>query len=141
MNDTDVYSQPAEVVKRFIADMHDWELRTASLHRAATPDQYAETWSASNRSLAEVFACWCTPKERKYGRLGSFQSPPEYQPNAEDVLETVLESPRRACVYTLRRTTFGGKFRYALLKHFDRWLIDNVKCRSDDEDQWSVGTL
>jgi hypothetical protein len=140
MTDIDVYSQPAEVVRRFIADMHDWEIRTAAARKNSAPENHVQFWEAANTSLAAVFARWCTPKDRKYGRLGSYQEPPEYQPYGEDILETVIESPRRACVYTQRRTGFGFKQQYVLQKLAGRWLLDNVKWQASDA-KWKAGTL
>lgn len=141
MCDTDIYSKPAEVVRRFIADMHVWELQAAEAHKASTPDDNERFWQANNAALAEVFARWCTTKDRKYGRSGSFQKPPEYQPDGEDVLETIIESSRRACVYTQRRTGLAFKQQYVLLKHKGSWLIDNVKWQLPGDKKWSAGTL
>jgi len=76
-----------------------------------------------------VFACFCTPKERKFGRLGSFAKPPEYDPAKEHVLETeVAENQKRAFVITHRDAVlFGGRHRYALVRREGKWLIDTLK--------------
>ena len=74
-----------------------------------------------------MFARWCTDKARPYGRNGSFGQPPEYQPEHEQILETRLESPRRAVVETQQGTGFKNKVRYTLLRKAGGWWIDNKK--------------
>lgn len=140
MNDIDVYADPAEVVRRFIADMHKWELQTSASHRSAKMSGLETPWAATHASLAEVFDRWCTPNDRKQGRLGSFRTPPEYQPEHEPVLETTYESANRACVYTQQGTGFKHKRTYVLLKKADRWLIDSVT-RLTHGGEWKPTTL
>ena len=74
-----------------------------------------------------MFARRCTAKERPHGRRGSFGQPPEYQPAHERVLETCLESPRRAAVYTQEGTGTRRKLRYVLRRQAGRWRIDGKK--------------
>jgi hypothetical protein len=138
---TDVYADPAGVVRRFIADMHDWEARTLLDHRSLDPAEADAFWVRTRTSLGDIFARWCTPKERKYGRLGSFADPPEYQPEHEVILKAIAESPSRACVYTQQGTGFRHKRMYVLLKKSDRWLIDNVKRWQASMDKWANGIL
>ncbi len=138
--DLNVYADPAEVVRRFIADMHAWEVQTAASHRAARKSGLESPWEVTRTLLAQVFERWCTPKDRKQGRLGSFSTPPEYQPEHEPVLETSYKTASRACVYTQQRTGFKNKRRYVLLKKSDRWLIDNVKWHTHGG-KWEKGSL
>ena len=121
------YADPPEVVRGFITDMHAWEAQTLLDHRSSGPSEVDEFWAQARASLGGVFARWCTPKERKYGRLGSFSNPPEYQPEHEAILEAIVESTRRACVYTQQGTGFRNKRMYILVKKSDLWLIDSVK--------------
>ena len=141
MGDATIYADPAEVVRRFIADMHDWEARTLLDYRSSEPSQSDAFISQARASLGEIFIRWCTPKERKHGRLGSFSDPPEYQPEHEAILEAVIESPRRACVLTQQGTGFREKRKYVLLKKADRWLIDNVKWWQVSVNEWANGIL
>jgi hypothetical protein len=138
---SDAFADPAQVVRRFITDMHQWESQTLSAYEMAKKsEQYEAFWDMGREALGKVFSRWCTPKERKYGRLGSFSDPPEYQPEHEAILETILESSRRASVHTQRTTGFGHKRKYVLLKKGDRWLIDSVKWQTHDG-KWSNGIL
>jgi hypothetical protein len=107
---------------------------------AAKSEQYDAFWTDARRSLEDVFSRWCTPKERRHGRLGSFANPPEYQPSHEQILETVNETPRRIIVLTRRIIGFKDARKYVLLKKGDRWWIDNVKWQSKDGD-WQNGIL
>ncbi len=78
-------------------------------------------------SLQRLFAEFCTPRERTYGRLGSFQHPPEYDPDSECVLGSRIEG-RRAIVDTYREAALGaGRLRYTPHCRGDRWLIDDVR--------------
>ena len=124
---SDLHADPAEVVRHFIAEMHDWEARTLHDYRSCDPSDIDAFWGRVRASLGVVFARWCTPKERKFGRLGSFADPPEYQPEHEAILETIVESSRRALVYTQQGTGFRNKRMYVLSKKSDRWLVDSVK--------------
>jgi hypothetical protein len=109
-------SDPAEVVRRFIINMHEWEMRILSEYEAAAKsEQYDAFWTDARRSLEDVFSRWCTPKERRHGRLGSFANPPEYQPSHEQILETVNETPRRIIVLTRRIIGFKDARKYVLL--------------------------
>lgn len=140
-SDADSFAEPAKVVRGFIADMHQWELETAVASAAAKKsDRYDAFTSATRKSLSKVFARWCTPKERSYGRCGSFQDPPEYQPDYEKILEVVLESSRRCSVYTQQGTGFKNKQKYVLLKKGNRWQIDSVKWQLNDG-KWANGIL
>jgi hypothetical protein len=139
--DADVYTDPSRVVRRFIEDMHDWEARTLLEFRSLDPSKAEAFWARTCASLGEVFARWCTPKERKLGRNGSFADPPDYQPEHEVHLKTIVESPRRACVQTWQGTGFRHKRMYVLLKKSDRWLIDSVKWWHASAGKWAKGIL
>lgn len=139
--DADIYADPAQVLRRFIADMNVWEAQTLAKSKLSPPQEHQQFWTEAKDSLREVFAKWCTQKERKYGRLGSFQDPPEYQPDTEEIRETVVESARRASVYTQRRSGFAFQQKYVLVKQGGRWLLDSVKWRASDGDKWSNGIL
>ena len=138
---THPYANPAEVVRRFIADMHEWESQTLAAYETAKKSGQVEPfWESTRQTLEQVFSRWCTPKERKAGRLGSFSNPPEYQPDHEVILETDIESSRRASVHTQQGTGFKQKRKYILLKKGDRWIIDSVKWQTH-EGTWSNGIL
>jgi hypothetical protein len=66
--------------------------------------------------------------------------PPEYQPAHEEMLETTIESPRRAVVYTQQNTGFRHRRMYVLLLKGGRWLLDSVKWQRHDG-TWSNGGL
>lgn len=127
--------EPAEVVRRFVADMHAWEMQAAADFHATQPQGSEAFWDRARTSQAEVFARWCTDKARPQGRNGSFAQPPEYQPEYEQILETRLESSRQAVVETQQGTGFKNKVRYTLLKKAGRWRIDNKK-RARANGQW-----
>jgi hypothetical protein len=57
--------------------------------------------------LDTIFQAYCTQKDRPYGRLGSFQNPPEYDPAKEQILFSTIEK-RKANVDTMRDAVLGG---------------------------------
>jgi hypothetical protein len=75
-------AEAESVVIAFVRAMNEWEQAAWTARRSArgtaTPDSYYPGVAAS---LEQLFAELCTPRERPYGRLSSFQHPPEYDPS------------------------------------------------------------
>ena len=128
--------EPADVVRRFIADMHAWEVQCGVDHNTSPPEDYQAFHVRLLATQAVVFARWCTPKERSYGRKGNFSQPPSYQPEHEHILETCLVGPRRAVVHTQEGTGIKRRLQYVLLRNAGRWLIDNKK-RLGADGKWA----
>jgi len=123
------YENPESVVAAFIRAMNAWELFAARHQKkeGSTP------WPVVNREMGQVFSRYCTPKERPFGRQGSFQSPPEYDPAREEIVVARIESPMKALVDTRREAILGGgEYRYVLHRVGERWLIDNLKFKEED---------
>jgi len=128
------------VVIVFVRAMNEWERAAWSARRSArdtdTPDSY---WPGVAAALERLLAEFCTPRERPYGRLGSFQHPPEYDPELERVVGSRIAG-RKAIVDTDRKVALGGgRRRYTLHRRGDRWLVDNVKQLVGDT--WQKATL
>jgi NTF2 fold immunity protein len=124
---------PEVVVKRFIQAMNSWELAAWKLCRAArdsaNPDAYQPEVMATQLA---VFAKHCTARERPHGRQGSFQHPPEYDPERETIVKVEVEG-ERAHVDTNRDAVLGGgPHRYVLHRGARGWLIDSLKEKVDD---------
>jgi hypothetical protein len=83
-------TQPESVLRGFILSMHRWEC-TAAKRRFVN--------EVSNDELKTIFDLYCTPKERPYGRNGSFRIPPEYDAE-ESLLSKNRLTPRRAELIT-----------------------------------------
>jgi len=134
------FSDPESVVLCFIASMHDWELMAHALRRSvrdsADPSSYQSCVLAA---MDAVFKQFCTPKRRTNGRNGSFQNPPEYDPNHESVRESEIDG-RLASVYTYRDSVIGGgRYRYCLKRHGGNWLIDTLKqCNEDGTESSAI---
>ena len=116
--------EPEDVVRSFIAAMNRWENESARISDAweITPERF-------NLEAQElIFDEFCTPKERKRGRLGSFRQPPEYDPELENVVKVRPISKSRVEVDT-ERHEFNTKIKhtYVLLKKGGAWLIDSLK--------------
>src|SRR6185295_7113522 len=104
---------PESVVAQFIQAMNAWELQAWDLAQAArsTPDQ-ASYWLEVQARVESVFAKHCTVRERPQGRHASFQRPPEYDPQREQITNAEQDG-QRAYVETERKATIGsGTYRY-----------------------------
>lgn len=145
-------ASPEAVVRGFIADMHEWELwcaATSALRdkaKAADPSHAHELhlkWQAEVLERERhLFARWCTPKDRKFGRLGSYSRPPEYQPENEHVIDVTQRSAKRAEVQTDRKSRGHAERRmYVVLKHAGQWRLDSVKWLSPATGAWVNGGL
>lgn len=137
-----VEPDPADVVRAFIAAMHAWELSAAAVIEAA--DRAGENGFDPKYGIQAgqdaIFARFCTPKARPYGRNASFGQPPEYQPAHEAILEATIETPRRAVVYTQQGTGFRNRRMYVLHRKGGKWLLDSVKWQQHDG-TWANGIL
>lgn len=124
------YSDPESVVISFITEMNKWETEAYKAGRAcrdtADPSSYLPEVAAR---LKVIFERHVVPRERPYGRGGTYSRPPEYNPETERVLGSVLERRHRACV-TMERPPpglYAGRLHYILIRKSDKWLIDNLK--------------
>src|SRR5215204_115927 len=92
-----------EVLKGFIKEMNKWELKAAETDEAEMADEdeskVEKLKEADEKLLDEIFAKYCTPKERKFGRLGMFQSPPDYDPK-EEIIGIKYPNAKKAVVET-----------------------------------------
>ena len=118
------HSDPESVVLAFIAAMNRWEIACWEASRAAG-DAY--DMASAKKTMDDVFDVYCTPKPRPYGRQGSFQKPPEYDPKNEKIIGTSIKG-RKSTVDTDRNAVLaGGKYRYTLFLKDGQWRIDNLK--------------
>jgi hypothetical protein len=136
-----IHTDPTEVVKAFMVEMHLWEIASHKARRDASSSSDPSSYQPGVlEAMQRVFERYCTPKERNHGRLGSFTNPPEYQPLHEKIMDSKFESPLRACVTTIRETGFREHRMYILLKSWGRWFIDSAKTQ-DDEGRWTPAVL
>ena len=134
------FSSPESVTRSFIEAMHHWEIESEQARRAARKTEDPASCQLSSREkVNEIFQFFCTQKERKYGRQGSFQSPPEYDPEKEKII-AAKEEGNLAEVESEREAILGGgRYRYVLRKQNGRWLIDTLKFY--DLDDWKPHIL
>ena len=120
---------PASVVRGFILAMNRWEAESAKHHKAAVGSTES-AWDDIKAAQALVFDRFCTVKARPYGRQGSFQQPPEYQPS-ETLVQIDNKDNKRAELIT--RDAPGAPLRYEYLyvlqKKREGWRIDVKKKR------------
>ena len=132
-----------KVLKGFFSEMHDWELFCAKTDDEIENDDSIDEDAADEekeRRVNEIFARYCTPKERKQGRLGMYQRPPAYD-ESEEILEIEYPNPKKAVATTEAKTGMRDKNRYTLFYKNDRWLIDYKERFSPYEGKWVKGVL
>ena len=120
------YSSPEKVLRSFIFAMNRYEKKAAALGKKRPPG--ATVNQEILAAMQAVFAAYCTPLERPYGRHGSYRTPPEYDPEGEFLIEVKLVNPRRAELIT-RDKKEENEFLYVILKKKGRWLLDSKKLR------------
>lgn len=120
-------TSPIQVLQAFMTAMHEWERNSyQEFEKVRNGDgDWISERQHRLQGINEIFAQYCTPKDRPLGRQGSFSHPPEYDPETEQVLEIVEESKRRVVIFTQEGSGFRHKNRYVLLRKGDKWLIDN----------------
>jgi len=117
-------NDPESVVENFIRTMNAWETYANRVSR----EQKADAWPEIHRSQKIVFDAFCTQKDRKQGRNGSFQRPPEYNPDSEVIVGVEPFTNSKTHVITERNAILGGgQYRYILLRQGKRLFIDSVK--------------
>jgi uncharacterized protein len=119
------YAEPEKVLRSFILAMNRWEREAAVLGQTPGGPATNETILAS---MQAVFGSFCTPAKRPYGRAGSYQIPPAYDPDDEVLIGSVLVKPGRAEL-TTRTSRVEAEHLYVLLKKGGRWLVDSKKRR------------
>jgi len=131
---------PELVVQQFIQAMNAWELAAWKLGRAARdaadPAAYQHQVLASQ---LEVFSKFCTARDRPHGRQGSFQRPPEYDPEREPIVGVEIRGSRAYVDTTRDAVLDGGLRRYVLHRHEGVWLIDSAKTMV--EGAWALSSL
>jgi hypothetical protein len=98
-------------------------------------------FDACREECRNIFAKYCTPKKRAYGRPEnvSIGYPPDYE--ADPAMEpiTSVETPTRSRIVIETKQQFNLKYRcqYVLLKKGDRWLVDSKKIWSNGW-EWTI---
>lgn len=134
------FSAPEKVLRGFILAMNRWEARAHELDEAAE-----RALTTANQQvmleMQQVFDTYCTPIARPYGRLGSYQIPPEYQPTESLIAISLVDTRRAELVTRGRHGTSEREYLYVALKKKGRWLIESKKCRLPGGTTWNKWTL
>jgi hypothetical protein len=112
------FSRPEAVVRGLIIAMNQFE---RNARRADSPATRLDMMNA-------VYDRFCTQKDRPYGRNGSYRTPPEYDPDAEYLIESKLVNQRRAEIIT-RNDDEGVEYLYVLLRKAGSWRVDSKQYR------------
>ena len=113
--------------------MHQWEVESwAASHAVKNNADPSSIFTEIKDKQETIFEKFCTQKPRPYGRLGSFQKPPEYDPLHEYILDVTEERKGRVLIRTKQTTGFQETFQYVLLWRTSGWRIDNKKIIDSD---------
>lgn len=119
------YASPECVLRSFMLAMHEYELAAAALGRASVGQP---TNQAILALMQAVFDRFCTPIERPFGRRGSYQRPPEYDPRREFLIGVHRVNSSRTELTTCD-SAYKQEFFYVLLRKKGRWLLDSKQQR------------
>ena len=126
------YDNPESVVSGFIESMNKWEIESDNIDTKYRDSGNPEKkWDEIRKNMDMVFASFCTEKQRPYGRQGSYQRPPGYDPKNETIVESCINKNRAHVITNRNAILGGGKYKYVLHKKSGKWLIDNVKNEQD----------
>ncbi|SRR5258706_5043401 len=135
--------QPIDILIQFMKEMNQWEKqrweeqeKSKTTRKVMILNLHRELIGMNN-----IFAKYCTPKKRAKNLVGAYSFPAEYDPDNEVIIETVIESNRRAVIYTKQKLGFQLLIRYVLLRRGGQWLIDNKQWRTDNKQRWNRGIL
>ena len=131
------FKDAASVLHHFILAMHAWELDAANNHIKRIDGQKEHDWGKIHEEMAAIFAQYCTPRERPYGRNGgSFSSPPAYQPE-EQLLEVITISKQKKELITKGKQ---HEYAYVAILKNNEWRLDSKRQRLKGGD-WMRTTL
>jgi uncharacterized protein len=121
------HSTPEAVLRGFTFAMNRWERYVAKLDGSKKPEKVKRKELLD--SMQAIFDLFCTAKKRPYGRLGSYRTPPEYDPKDESLIAVNMVSAARAELTTRCDKPHQHEYLYVVLKKKGRWLLDNKKTR------------
>lgn len=130
-----------EVLKEFIVAMNWWETHFYPL-LASDSGNHDEVFAQMRKELDAIFAKFCTPRERKYGRQAALDcgDPPEYSPD-EEILKTEELKKNKIIIYTQQKTGVEYQCRYTLHHKKDGWRVDRKEVYSNFEKKWRKESL
>jgi len=135
--------QPIDVLIQFMKEMNQWEKQRWEEQEKIKENSKNILQQLRHEyvQMNKIFKKYCIPKKRVNNIVGAYSFPPEYDPDNEIILETVIESNRRVVIYTKQKLGFRLFKKYVLLKKRGQWLIDNKQWRADINQKWERGIL
>ncbi len=125
-------TDPTAVLTAFITAMHHWEQHCWQEHQRIKREG-GDALAKQQHDLVlleEIFTQFCA--RRRQARKGVFSNPPEYDPQAERILEVVTESAKRTVITTQQGTGFRHSCRYVLTHKSGRWWLDSKQWQQLD---------
>jgi hypothetical protein len=123
-------SEPSEAsagaiaaLQGFFTAMNQWEIDSWRRSRQVKDGQlsHEEATAVTAKRLDEIFAQYCVPGSLTRGV--SYQKPPEYNPEAEPILEVEEKSTTRVMIVTQQTTGFKNKCMYEVALTDGEWQV------------------
>jgi hypothetical protein len=115
------------LLHQFMMEMKQWELACLEtledVHLEL--DKLAMKERGFKSNLENIYQRFCTSKKRKRSRLGSYGIPTDYDPDAEKVIDVVVENHNRITVFSERDIGLKIRYKYVFLRRNQKWLLDN----------------
>ena|SRR5688572_26233097 len=125
------------LLNQFMMEMNQWEL--SCVEQLKNLDLESDDLAVKEKKflsdLKNIYRKYCTPKKRKYTRLGSYGIPPNYDPSIEKIVGIVLDNPNKIIVHSQREFGIKTQYKYVVLRKNQKWLIDNRQ-RLDENGRW-----
>jgi hypothetical protein len=137
VTEIDQTKAPVEVLREFWIAMCEWERKAYKSYRASKLAILDVAPFVEERQA--IIARFCTPKERVYSQPFSCGNPTEYDPENEDVLDVVQETPRRFAIHTQQKAGFQLRRKFIMLLQGDSWSLDNWQRLSNGK--WKRGII
>jgi hypothetical protein len=127
---------------KFMSEMKAWENKFATLYKRENGGPEAHT-SQAKIELEQIYDKYVTKRDRKYGRMasGSAGWPPEFDPDAEEIVATEPINTLKVVVETLwtHPTAVPGstaKHRFTMLHQHGEWRLDRKETYSAYQQKW-----
>jgi hypothetical protein len=137
--DTD---KASAILLEFMSEMKGWENKFATLYKRESggPEAHA---SQAKFELEQIYNKYLTNRDRKYGRMASASAgwPPEFDPDAEEIVATELINGRKVIFETLWThptavPRYTERHRFTMLYQNGRWQLDRKETYSTYQGKW-----
>jgi hypothetical protein len=135
------------VLLEFMSEMKRWENKFTTLYKQENggPEAHA---SQAKIEIKQIYDKYVTKRDRKYGRVASVSAgwPPQFDPDAEEIVASELISRRMVILETLWThptavPRYTEKNRFTMLFQRGKWRLDRKETYDSHKGQWAKRVL